>query len=195
VSTRSRALVLVVAATSCACSRRARDIEPAPEKQRDGAPVTIFDAPSSCDLDSSGEVARDATWVKGCTLIAPRGVRVIGGATLTLEEGVTIAFGRGSALRVSDGTIVAKGSDAAKIVMTSAQAPKKEGDWIGVVIEDQTRVGSIFDHVVIEYAGKGPLPAALKIVGVAKLTLGAFTLEHDDGAGISLVPAPPAPPP
>jgi hypothetical protein len=176
----------------CACTRsKQKDIEPAPERQRDGAPVTNFDAPSECDLDPSGEITRDVTLKKGCTLVARRGVRVTKGAALTLEEGVTIAFGKGTVLRVIDGTIVAKGSDDAKIVLTSAQAPKKEADWIGVVIEDQKREGSILDHVVIEYAGKGPDAAALKVMGVAKLTLGSLTIEHDDGAGISLVPAPP----
>jgi len=192
VSTRSRALVLTLSALGCACARsKQKDIEPAPERQRDGAPVTVFDAATGCDVDPKGEVARDATLSKGCTLLARRGVHVTGGATLTIEEGVTIAFGRGTALRVEHGTIVAKGSDAARIVLTSAESPKKEADWIGVVIEDQTHDGSILDHVIIEYAGKGPAPAALKVVGSAKLTLGAFTMEHDDGAGLSLVPLPP----
>lgn len=87
---------------------------------------------------------------------------VTGVATLTIEPGVTMKFSAGATFRVEPasgtnparGALIANGTGAAKIVLTSASAAPVAGAWFGLwfggLVDATTRV----DHMKVEYAGK-----------------------------------------
>ena len=183
---------MVIATMACACSRTH---DPEIRAEPDVGPAhphdTVAPAPAPSPSEGPWMLDRDLKLTKHASVILPHGMVVTNGARLTIEQGVTLAFAAGSVLRVREGTIVAHGTAADPILFTSDATPKRDADWIGVVIEDQKGAGSVLDGVIIEYAGKGPDPAALKVIGVAAITLGAITMRHDDGAGLSMVPIPP----
>ncbi len=88
---------------------------------------------------------------------APTGV-----ATLTIEPGVTMKFMPGAMFRVEPasgtnparGALIANGTMAAKIVLTSVNATPAAGDWYGLwfggLVDPSTRV----DHMHVDFAGK-----------------------------------------
>ncbi|MBA2538452.1 MAG: hypothetical protein H0V17_02350 [Deltaproteobacteria bacterium] len=114
---------------------------------------------------------------------------VTGVATLTIEAGVTMRFAAGATLRIEPatgtlaarGALIAVGTPAAPIVMTSAAATPAAGDWFGVwfggLVDPTTRL----DHVQVSFAGKAsatgsdscPYPnttindAAIRLLGAA----------------------------
>ncbi len=81
--------------------------------------------------------------------------------TLTIEPGVKMKFGAGGALKVqhfttdkpSTAAIRALGTAAKPIVLTSAAATPKAGDWMGVWFGGIPGDTNTLDHVQIEYAG------------------------------------------
>jgi hypothetical protein len=97
--------------------------------------------PIDCEL--SGDIADDLTVVTGsvCTLDGP--TRVLAGATLTIEHGVTIkGAGPTSVLLVRPGGMInAVGTADSPIVFTSSKAPgqRAPGDWGGVIILGNAR--------------------------------------------------------
>ena len=115
---------------------------------------------------------------------------VTGLATLTLEPGVTIRFNPSGLLFVEPsvgtaparGALVAVGTAAAPIVLTSAAATPAAGDWLGVWFGQTVAPTTHLSFVHIEYAGGpsqsgssscvpaaqvGPNDAALRILGGA----------------------------
>lgn len=81
--------------------------------------------------------------------------------TMTIEAGVTLRFGdaRGSsgitvgASATRQGRIVARGTAAQPITLTSAKDVKAAGDWRGIVFQEYPADGAAFENVVFEYAG------------------------------------------
>lgn len=82
-------------------------------------------------------------------------------STLTIEAGVRIRFLPNSWLNVhhqnadeeAGGALVAKGTAEKPIVLTSASATPKKGDWVGVWFGGRPLGTNKLDHVKIEYAG------------------------------------------
>lgn len=84
---------------------------------------------------------------------------VSGGATLTIEPGVVMAFEHGGSLRIdpttgtqpASGTLVAVGTADKPIVFTSTTP--SAGDWLGVWLGELVQPATRLDHVRVEYAG------------------------------------------
>jgi hypothetical protein len=74
--------------------------------------------------------------------------------TLTIEEGVTIKFHKGSSLTVYNG-VNAMGAITSPITFTSANSAPAIGDWGGLVIYNSIASTSILQHVNFEYGGSG----------------------------------------
>ena len=75
------------------------------------------------------------------------------GSTLTVEPGVEVRFGQYDGLQV-EGTLKAVGTASLPIVFTGTSATP--GWWDGIAITGTAvapNVGSVLDHVVIEYGG------------------------------------------
>jgi len=95
-------------------------------------------------------------------------------AELTVDPGVTVEFGEGGELRVTDGgSLVADGTSAAPITFTGSESVP--GHWNGIVV---WRAGvdahSVLDHVTIEYAGGVPASPDFDVYGF-NLVLGSPT--------------------
>ncbi len=115
---------------------------------------------------------------------------VSGGATLTIEPGVVMAFEHGGALEIdptlgtnpANGTLIAVGTAAKPIVFTSTADAPAAGDWRGVWLGQMVQPATRIDHVRVEYAGgtsvsqssscpytsqSGPNDAGIRIMGSA----------------------------
>lgn len=84
------------------------------------------------------------------------GVGTAGTAILAIEPGTTLAMLPGYRLDVdaaAGGSLVAIGTAAAPITMTSAATTPAAGDWVGLVFRGVPNAGTAIDHAVIEHAG------------------------------------------
>lgn len=103
----------------------------------------------------SGTLSTDQTWsAANSPYQVTADVTVASGVTLTIDPGVTVQFDTGTSLLV-DGALVADGTDASKITFTSSATSPAAGDWGTVRFNNNTNVGSVVDHVVMEYGGAG----------------------------------------
>lgn len=108
-------------------------------------------ATSGCDWPESGD--HDITITKGCKVVAKDSLHVKDGATLTIEEGVTISFETDRYIWVDYGKLVVKGTAAAPVTFTSNNKSPAAGDWIGIGFEEKTMAGTSIDHAIFEYTG------------------------------------------
>lgn len=92
------------------------------------------------------------------------------GVTLTIEPGVTIQFDSGTSMFVNGG-LVADGSSGNEIIFTSSSGTPAAGDWGTVRLSNTSNVGSVIDHVIMEYGGAGAGGALLSY------TTGAFSVD------------------
>jgi|GEM_PF-1437810 len=81
-------------------------------------------------------------------ILAPRGIRVAQGTTLTVQPGTTLAFGQGAGMRVG-GTLEAAGSCSEPIVFTGET--DRQGFWQGVAFA--TGATGTLEHVLVENGG------------------------------------------
>ncbi len=76
---------------------------------------------------------------------------VANGATLTVPAGATLSFARGAGIVIEEGLLVANGTALNPIIMTSADPEPQEGDWAGIVLQQQAG-NSVLRHVRLEYS-------------------------------------------
>lgn len=112
-------------------------------------------------------IKADYTIPAGCKLKVKGNIDVQEGATLTIEQGAKLSFEAGVRVYVEYGKIVAKGTEDEPITFTSSNTSPAAGDWEGIYFGDKTSAGNVFDHVVVEYAGKegGMGKCALHVYG------------------------------
>ena len=113
-----------------------------------------IDEGAVCYTGLCSDITTDTTWTTGTTQTISCAVDVNNGATLTIEDGVTVEFEAGAALTVgeaSSGTLNANGSTLG-VLFTSALATPAAGDWGGLVFGANHTYSSLMD-VVIEYGG------------------------------------------
>jgi hypothetical protein len=100
----------------------------------------------------------------GFSMSPPTSAAAGGLSTLTIEAGVTLMFNPGNtfSLGVSGGAlpanispvrVIAQGTAAQPIVLTSAAASPAPGDWIGIAWGGGPPDGNIMSHVRVEFAG------------------------------------------
>ena len=143
-----------------------------------------------CMQSLSGDVDTDLDIPAGCLVDVTGTVRLRSGATLTIGAGAILAFGSGSELRVGtdgcgigncSGRIIAAGTSAAPIQLTSAAFTPAAGDWAGIELGQFSMAGTLFDNVVFEHAGSDGT-AALQLGdtadGATFPPIGAVTLRN-----------------
>jgi len=144
---------------------------------------------------------QSVTLTKACSPYRVEGfLRMVKGATLTVEAGVQILFGPGAELAIGDATskasLVVSGTAAEPVVLTTRAASPAKGAWRGVVIEDGEAV--TLNHAVIEWAGATDPSldpeASLLVKSASELTLTSVTFRHGKGHGLHAAAAK-APPP
>lgn len=128
---------LAVLSAMFAASCKKKDNTPAP-------PVVVED-PNGYIL--SGDITTSRTLLKGKTYSLENLVYVKGGATLTIEPGVTIRVFKGkNALVITRGSkIMAEGTATEPIVLTSNEASPAPGDWGGIIMLGNATANSSFN--------------------------------------------------
>ena len=148
----------------------------------DSTSTTPF-VPVDCGIDPvevGGNIDADTVWA--CTTapyLMTSDVYVQGGATLTINPGVTVLMRSEMALVVgqdaSGGALMAVGTAERPIVFTSDQAVPEAGSWEGIIIDANT-TSAVLDYVELEYGGdyttngSSTAEAALAIIGRAEIT-------------------------
>ncbi|HEX7599692.1 MAG TPA: right-handed parallel beta-helix repeat-containing protein [Polyangia bacterium] len=126
-----------------------------------------------------GTVKTDFTLTRACSPYAiDTNIRVQNNATLTIEPGVTMTFKKDTRLTIADsgaGRLVAVGTAALPIVMTSAATTPAGGDWNGIELYGSALAGNQLSYVTMDYCGK---PNSACIMGLSYLTPGALTVDH-----------------
>ncbi|MCW3122983.1 MAG: hypothetical protein JWQ38_2475 [Flavipsychrobacter sp.] len=107
----------------------------------------------------STDIAANRTLKAGKTYTLTNLVYVKSGATLTIESGVTIKVSKGKiAIVVARGAkIMAEGTAAAPIVLTSAEAAPAPGDWGGIVLLGKATTNASFNGA----AGTGEIEGGI----------------------------------
>lgn len=130
----------------------------------------VVAAPATAQTTVSSDINANTTWTNiGSPYDVTATIRVLAGATLTIEPGVVVRMGAGTSLLV-EGTMIADGTDVDRITFTSAAGTPAAGDWNGIEFRNTSNTGSVFDHVLIEYGG-GPARDAMLYY-----TTGAFAV-------------------
>jgi hypothetical protein len=112
---------------------------------------------------TGGTVTSDRTLTKACSPYAITSDIAVGGnATLTIEAGVTLRFDRDKSVLVGSsasgsgtgyGKLIATGTAAEPIVMTSSASSPKAGDWVGVRLEANTLKDTVLRYTKFDYCG------------------------------------------
>ncbi len=132
----------------------------------------------------------------GC-YVAEKNVVITGGATLTIEPGVTIRFKKDSGMTVlRHGRLSAVGTAGSPIVFTGEQATS--GFWNGLHFSDTNSSANKLEYVTIQYAGAYPFfgwefaRANLVLSGVGnsptKISVKNCTLRDSAGFGFFINP-------
>ncbi|MDC0911049.1 DUF5123 domain-containing protein, partial [Candidatus Marinimicrobia bacterium] len=111
------------------------------------------------DAASSAVKVLEGEYVVSNNMLVPEGI------SLTLDPGVTLKFDADKVFQVK-GKLIAEGTNGNKITFTSNEDIQTEGDWGGIVFEDESIdaivsdtfeyiSGSIIKSCIIEYAGPG----------------------------------------
>lgn len=152
----------------------AADVAPVDVQVTEAAPVcTIVPA------FKGGMVTTSRTLTRACSpYLIEDSIRVEGNATLTIEAGVTMRFARNTELTVGysdSGKLIAQGTAAEPIVLTSAALTPAGGDWSGINFYSDTALGNQLSYVTLEYCGKTNVGC---IEGQGGVPSGAVTIDH-----------------
>lgn len=134
-------------------------------------------------------ITADWTVPEGCKQTVKNQVFVREGATLTIEPGAKLSFQPGTSLVIETGKLVAKGTEDAPIVFTSANSSAAAGDWDGIAFEEKVTAGNVLDHVTVEYAGHegGWTHGGVTIYGdvsPGRVTITNSTFQNNEHCGI-----------
>jgi parallel beta-helix repeat protein len=102
---------------------------------------------SSVPVTKSGELAGDEAW--SGAIIVEDDVTVPRDGTLTIANGTTVRFSRGSKLLIS-GSLYAEGQINSAITLTSREPDPGPGDWGGIVFGESS-LNSRMEYCVLEF--------------------------------------------
>ncbi len=124
-------------------------------------------------------VVQDLTLTLACSpYTITKDIRVEDNATLTIEPGVVLKFGKDVGLVVGydgAGKVVAEGTPTKPILFTSSAATPTAGDWDGVDFYADSMTGNKFAYATFEYCGK---TNAGCIVGESSVKPSAVTITN-----------------
>ena len=103
-------------------------------------------------LNDISDLSSSTVTIKNGEFHIHQNITVNYGATLNIEPGTTIKFDRHKAIIIK-GSLLAKGSSANKILITSSAAEKQNKDWGGLIFESrgENKNDSVIEHTDIEY--------------------------------------------
>jgi len=139
--------------------------------------------PASADTAVAANITSDQRWTTAGSPYRVLGQLLVdGGATLTIEAGVTVYMGQAAGLSVRSGRILAQGASANPIHVLSAKAQSGDapapGDWGSWAFESGSS-GSRLDWVLFEH-GQG-----LRAIGSAPI-FNFLDIRNHQGAAINI---------
>ena len=139
-------------------------------------------APALGSTNVSGTISTNTEWtVAGSPYIATGSVTVALGVVLTIDSGVTVKMSPQTYLQVS-GRLLASGTSASPITITSSQSTPGAGDWAYLRFYTGSDPASQLSYVTVSYAGNG------SAMGVAVTSsspvLDHLTVSHTAGTGV-----------
>ena len=140
-------------------------------------------ADDGCVEEHCGNISSSETWAAGDHELTCD-VEVLGGATLTIEDGAKIAMHTGTRLIIGDtgaGELYADGSSAG-IYFTSAASSPAAGDWDSVFVGSKATGSTYLNGLNLEYGGSGG--ACLEFDASVSMTLSDSTVQDCSGYGI-----------
>jgi hypothetical protein len=144
------------------------------------APATVC---SETTKFSGGTVTTDRTLTKACSpYTISTDIEVDGNATLTIEPGVTLHFNPDTKFSIGyngPAKLVAVGTAADPIVLTSSNSSPGAGDWVGVQLWSSTMNGTKLGYLKLDYCGSNS-DACLLGTGVKanRVTVDHVTFSH-----------------
>ncbi|MFH1634552.1 MAG: hypothetical protein ABIG63_11180, partial [Chloroflexota bacterium] len=142
--------------------------------------MTVAAAHPLSEINACGTITGTTTWMSdtlyvanSCDIVVPTGV------TLTIQAGTAVKFGGAASALIVQGNLVAQGSEANPVAITSlhdnahgdpatgSSGTPAAGDWYGIHF-DAGSVGNI-EHAFIGYAGSGGWNATLGLWNSAQV--------------------------
>lgn len=117
-------------------------------------------APDGCNSDFAQPLQTDWTLTESCSPYTLKGELAIDGFALTIEPGVELRVAEGGNVWVGyqkTGKLIARGT-AEKPVRLVAADRKEPGSWSGLTLYADA-AACVLEHVIIEHAGRGDVPA------------------------------------
>jgi hypothetical protein len=106
---------------------------------------------------SGGNVFADRILTKACSPYTIKSdINVYGNATLTIERGVTVRFNPDTRLSIGQNgpaRLVASGTAAEPIILTSSNSMPGAGDWAGIQLWANTMSGTWLSYLRLDYCG------------------------------------------
>ncbi len=141
--------------------------------QQDGGASVDSSADSSvttCTAEyqyTKWSIKEDRRLIKACSpYVVSENISVVGGATLTIDPGVVVKMDQDKKFQVAHGdkaTLVAKGTAADPITITSNVSSPAAGDWGGLELWKQIQKGTVLSHVRIRHGGQKGKGACLLV--------------------------------
>ncbi len=140
------------------------------------------------------DISTDTVWdIDGSPYVVFGNLYIRNGATLRIEDGVTVRFDKvtldggyreGAEIIVSDGALIAEGAPGWPILFTSNEAIPFAGDWGALVIEGNNTV--TLSMCRIEYAKDGLLMQSMTMGAAMSSTIEYLEISNCSQHGISV---------
>jgi hypothetical protein len=164
------------------------DASPLPDAGLDaGLRADAGEIEPPCDITQTDDIVSDLLVRRGCRLFVTRWISVGSGATLTLEAGSQMVMSAGVYLYIggyndqTPGRIIAQGTEAEPVLITSAAGTPAPGDWASIELTDSVLEGTKFEYVVFEYGGGNAsslYPAVIHFENPEDVPGGRISIDH-----------------
>jgi RHS repeat-associated protein len=148
---------------------------------------------------AGGTLARDATWTADQPYVLDGQLSLAAGTTLTLAAGAVVKGRYQAGWLQVNGTLIAQGTGAARIVFTSerddsARGDTNEdgvrtspgpGDWYGLQFTS-TSSGNVLDHVVVRYGGRCSTACSNVYMATSGVTLSHSEITDSAAYGVQV---------
>jgi parallel beta-helix repeat protein len=149
------------------------------------AALIVFFSISSFAQGVSGAITADTTWSSATPVVVSGTVTVPAGITLTIQAGAVVQFASDAELIVV-GKLIASGTSANHIVLTSSLGSPAPGSWVGLHFQNTANVGSTVQYCEVLYAGGGTNNAAIFYkTGAYGIPLSNLLVSFSSGNGVN----------
>ncbi|UCH89707.1 MAG: right-handed parallel beta-helix repeat-containing protein [Thermoplasmata archaeon] len=116
-------------------------------------PISIID--NAIGTQESGNIEKNTTWTLAMSpIIITSHVNVVNNSILTIQPGVRVLFNTGNSLIITEGTLIAGGTNTQPIYF-GPSGTKTKGYWGSITFREKASVNSYLKRCIIEYGTYG----------------------------------------